>query len=110
MENERRTGERVNGIVVLQLGEDGRYGVTRDMSDRGVLMATREKLEPGDRLEVVIHARGRALKRQVRVVRVERTPRNEEYPFRAALELDEPLPSDVIEEGSRVATTFHRPL
>lgn len=109
MDKERRTKDRVEAIVILQLDENGRYGVTRDMSDRGLLMATRDELRPGDRLDVTILAKGQSLKRNARVVRVERTPPSEEWPFRVALELDEPLPKDVIEEGSRVATTFHRP-
>src|SRR5690606_21690358 len=105
-EKERRAGERLEAIVVLQLDEEGRYGVTRDMSDRGLLVATREELRPDDRLDVVVHAKGQSFKRSARVVRVQRTPPSEEWPFRVAMELDEPLPSDVIEEGTRAAATF----
>jgi hypothetical protein len=39
-------------------------------------------------------------------VRVEKTPPSEEWPFRIALELDEPLPAELIEEGARLAATF----
>ena len=104
--NERRAAERVEAIVVLQLDEQGRYGVTRDMSDRGVLLATRQELHIDDRVHVVVHAKGQSLKRTARVVRVQKTPPNEEWPFRVAMELDTPLPTDVIEEGTRAAATF----
>ena len=106
--NERRAAERVEAIVVLQLDEQGRYGVTRDMSDRGVLLATRQELQLDDRVHVVVHAKGQSLKRTARVVRVQKTAPNEEWPFRVAMELDEPLPTDVIEEGTRAAATFQR--
>lgn len=105
-EKDRRTGERLEALVVLQLDEQGRYGVTRDVSDRGLLIATRDELRVDDRLDVVILAKGQSFKRKARVVRVERTPPTEEWPFRVAMELEEPLPSEVIEEGSRAAATF----
>ena len=99
-EKERRAGERVEAIVVLQLDEEGRYGVTRDISDRGLLIATRIELQVGDRLDVVVHAKASSLKRSTRVVRVQKSPPSEEWPFRIAMELDEPLPPEVIEEGT----------
>ena len=108
-ENERRAGARVEAIVVLQLDEQGRYGVTRDMSDRGLLIATRNELQVGDRLEVTIPAKGEALKRAARVVRVEMAPPKEEGPFRVAMELDESLPEEVVEQGTRAAAIFQRP-
>jgi hypothetical protein len=82
--------------------------VTRDMSDRGVLIATRQELQPDERFEVVVHAKGQALRRKARVVRVEKTAPDEEWPFRVAMELDEPLPTEIIEEGTRAAATFQR--
>lgn len=107
-EKERRAGERVEAIVVLQLDDEGRYGVTRDMSDRGLLIATRNEFQPGDRLEVTIQAKGDPLKRTARVVRVEKSPPNEEWPFHIAMELDEPLPPEVIEQGTKAAAIFQR--
>ena len=108
-ENERRAGDRVEAIVVLQLDADGRYGVTRDMSDRGLLIATRTELQVGDRLEVTIQAKGQALKRSARVVRVQKAPPEEQWPFRIAMELDESLPPEVIEQGTKAAGIFQRP-
>jgi hypothetical protein len=108
-DKDRRTGERVEAIVVLQLDEQGRYGVTRDVSDKGLLIATREELRAGDRLDVVVYVKDQSLKRVARVVRVEKSPPSEEWPFRVAMELDGPLPSVVIEEGTRAAATFRRP-
>lgn len=108
-EDERRAGERFEAIVVLQLDEDGRYGVTRDVSERGLLIATRQALRPGERLQVVVHAKDESLPRTARVVRVEKAPPEEEWPFRVGLELDEPLPKEIIEFGTRVAATFGGP-
>ena len=107
-ENERRTAERLEAMVIVQLDEQGRYGVSRDVSERGLLIATREELRPEDRLQVVVHVKDQSLQRTARVVRVERTPPTEEWPFRAALELDEPLPKEVIDAGTQTAATFHR--
>lgn len=107
-EKERRAGERVEAIVVLQLDDQGRYGVTRDVSERGLLIATRNEFKPGDRLEVTIHGKGEQLKRTARVVRVEKSPPNEEWPFRIAMELDEALPSELIEQGTKAAAIFQR--
>lgn len=107
-DKERRTGERVDGIIVLQLDGEGRYGVTRDISDRGLLIATRSELKTDDRLDVVIHTKTQSLKRTARVVRVEKSPPSEEWPFRVAMELDEPLPREIIDEGAKAAATFVR--
>lgn len=107
-EKERRAGERLEAIIVVQLDEEGHYAVSRDVSERGLLIATRGDLRPDDRLHVIVHAKGQSLERTARVVRVEKTAPSEEWPFRAALELDEPLPKEVIEEGSRTAATFRR--
>lgn len=98
----------MEAVVVLQLDEEGRYGVSRDVSERGLLVATRHELRAGDKIEVVVHAKGQSLKRTARVVRVQKSPPEEEWPFRIALELDEPLPPEVIEEGTKAATTFLR--
>ena len=107
-ENERRTGERLDAVILVQLDDEGRYGVSRDASERGVLIATREQLRVGDRIDVVIHAKGQLLQRKARIVRLEKAPPSEEWPFRAALELDEALPKEVLEEGTRAAATFLR--
>lgn len=107
-EEERRSGNRVDAVVILQLDAEGRYGVSRDVSERGLLIATRTELKPGDRLDVTVRAKDQALKRTARVVRVEKAPPSEEWPFRVAMELDEPLPPEVIADGSKAAATFLR--
>lgn len=104
----RRTAERVDAVVVLQLDEKGSYGVTRDVSQRGLLLATRVELKPGDTLEVTVHASDRSFKRNARVVRVEKTKPDEEWPFRVAMELDEAVPDDVLADGMRAATRLLR--
>jgi len=47
MESDRRNGTRVEALVVVQLDDAGRYGVTRDVSTKGVLLATRVPLAIG---------------------------------------------------------------
>jgi hypothetical protein len=107
-DSDRRAAERVEAIVVLQLDADGRYGVTRDVSERGLLLATRSEFKIDDRLEVVLFGKGEPLKRKARVVRVEKAGPTEEWPFRVAMELDEPFPPDLIEQGAKAAATFQR--
>lgn len=107
-ESDRRAAERVEAIVVLQLDSEGRYGVTRDVSERGILLATRGEFQVDDRLEVVVFGKGESLKRKARVVRVEKLAPTEEWPFRVAMELDEPFPPEVIEQGTTAAATFQR--
>ena len=107
-ESNRRAAERVEAIVVLQLDADGRYGVTRDVSERGLLLATRSEFKLDDRLEVVIFQKGEPLKRKARVVRVEKAAPTEQWPFFVAMELDEPFPPEVIEQGTQAAATFQR--
>ncbi len=104
IDKNRRTAERVDAVVVLQLDEKGSYGVTRDVSQRGLLLATRVELTPGDTLEVTVHANEQSFKRNARVVRVEKTQPHEEWPFRVAMELDEAVPEAVLEDGMRAAT------
>jgi len=108
-EKNRRAAERMDARVVLRLDAEGRYGVTRDVSDRGLLLATRTELSAGDRLDVVIYAAGGTLTRKARVVRVEKAPPSEEWPFHVAMELDEPLPNVVIEQGTKAAATLSGP-
>jgi hypothetical protein len=102
-EEERRASERVDALVVVQLDDEGRYGVTRDVSERGLLIATRRRFAVGDKLSVVIHDVEGALSRVGRVVRVIETPPEESWRYRVALELEEPLPPHVVEHGARAA-------
>lgn len=107
-QDDRRAAERHEAVVVVQLDEAGRHGVTRDVSEKGLLIATRSEFAVGDRLEITVHANNGPFKAKARVVRVEETPPEEPWRFRIALELDEPLPHEVAEDGARAAATLLR--
>jgi hypothetical protein len=109
MTEEQRSAQRFDAIVVVSLDDKGSYGVARDASERGLLIATRHVLETGDRLNVTLQTSSGAIERSCRVVRVTVTPPEEAWRFRVALELDEPLPKETVDEGSRVAATFDEP-
>lgn len=107
MTNEdRRNTERVEALVVVQLGEDGRYGVTRDASDRGLLVATPVRYEPGDRLQIAVQDDAGVFRADARVVRVEETPPTETWRYRVALELDERLPRHIVDRGTEAKATL----
>ena len=107
-EEERRAAERVDAMVLVQFDEDGRHGVTRDVSTKGLLIATRCRFNPGDRLEVTIHAKAGSLKRKAKVVRVEETPPSEPWRFKVAMELEEELANAIIDEGAQAAALLLR--
>jgi hypothetical protein len=102
----RRKSERVEAFVVVQLDKDGRHGVTRDVSDKGFLIATRSRFAPGDRLDLTVYAKSGTLEVTARVVRVDESPPGEEWSFRIAVELDGTLPQDVIDNGAAAAATL----
>jgi hypothetical protein len=102
-EEERRRAERSPAVVLVQLDQEGRHGVTRDASKQGLLIATRYQFKVGDRLEVTVHAKTGAVKSNAKVVRVEETPPSEPWRYRLALELEEELPANVIQEGTKAA-------
>lgn len=107
-EANRRTSERVEALVLVQFDEEGRHGVTRDVSDKGLLIATRCKFSPGDRLDLVVYADTGTLRANARVVRVDATPPGEAWSYRMAVELEAPLPQEVIDKGARAAATLLR--
>jgi hypothetical protein len=103
-EAERRGSKRIEGIILVELDREGRHGVTRDMSERGLKIATRSVFNVGDRLEITIRAKTGSIDAKARVVRVDKSPEAETWPYHVALELDEGLPSDVLQEGEVAAT------
>jgi hypothetical protein len=104
--DDRRTAPRIPAIVLVELDASGRHGVTRDASDRGLLVSTRYRVSPGELLSVTIHGPTGPIRTLARVVRVDETPPADEWRYRVALELDEELPQEVIEAGMNVAATF----
>src|SRR5688572_25590419 len=107
-EDNRRAAERVEAMVLVQFDSEGRHGVTRDVSTKGLLIATRYAFRVGDRLEVTIHAKSGSTKTRAKVVRVEETPPSEPWRFRIAMELDEELKKETIEEGAEAAAVLLR--
>ncbi len=90
-------------MVLVQFDDEGRHGVTRDVSTKGLLIATRYGFKVGDRLEVTIHAKSGSTKTRAKVVRVEETPPSEPWRYRIAMELDEELKTELIQEGAQAA-------
>ncbi len=105
---DRRTSERVEALVLVQLGDDERYGVTRDVSERGLMIATRSSFVVGDRIEIVIHDATGPVRATARVVRVVETPPEEAWRYRVALELDAAISPEIVEHGAKAAATLLR--
>jgi hypothetical protein len=101
-EADRRSVSRVDALVVVSLGEGRRHSVTRNVSERGLLIATRSKLEVGDRLELEMMTNSGTFSASGRVVRVDEPP-GAEWRYLVGLELDAALPHDVIEDGADTA-------
>lgn len=109
MVEERRQSQRVEAIVVVELDKEGRHGVTRDVSERGLLIATRFRFAVGDRLELTVHAAEASFKTNASVVRVDENPPNEEWRYRIGVHLEDALPTEVIEDGARAAAALLPP-
>ena len=87
---------------MVSLGEGRRHSVTRNVSERGLLIATRSKLDVGDRLEMEIVTKSGTFAASGHVVRIEEPP-GAEWRYLVGLELDAALPPDVIEDGAETA-------
>ena len=107
-EDERRTSDRVEAIVVVAL-EDKGHGVTRNVSGKGLLIATRSRFSPGDRLELMVYASSGTVATNAVVVRVDETPPEEAWRYRVALQLDKPLPESIIHDGAESAARLLGP-
>jgi hypothetical protein len=98
---ERRSKPRIPAFFAVELSSDekrGRCGVTRNASDRGLLIVTPSKFHAEERIELAVHAENAAAKLRGRVVRVdENSSRSPEvWRYRLAVELEEPLPSELL--------------
>jgi hypothetical protein len=102
-ERDRRVAERLEAVIVVALDRDGRLGVTRDVSETGILVATRFRFSPGDQLELTIHGPSGPISTTGTVVRVEETPPAEEWRYRIAMHLDTPMPKDAAQAGAQAA-------
>jgi hypothetical protein len=105
-EDNRRNAQRQDAIVLVEVTSEekaGRVGVTRNASDRGLLIATRTRFKVDDRLELTVHGKQGPLRVNARVVRVSESPPKESWRYAVAVHLDEPLPEEYLREGASAA-------
>jgi hypothetical protein len=106
--SERRGNRRSPVFCAVELSsvaKPRRCGVTRNASDKGLLIVTPSRFAEGDRLDVSVYLRGAAAKVTGHVVRVDVNPAtsNELWRYRLAVALDEPLPADLLDDASTAA-------
>lgn len=108
---ERRRKERTPAVLAVALDTDekhGRHGVTRDLSENGLLVVTPSAFKPGDRVTVTVHAGGEGVAAIGHVARIDENPISspELWRWRVGIALDGPLPPEFVEHGSRVSGRF----
>lgn len=103
-EQNRRVSERQEAVIVVALDHDGQFGVTRDVSETGLLIATRCKYSVGDEIELTIHQPSGPLEANGTVIRVEEPPPPAEWRYRIAVRIDIRLPDEAITAGAHAAT------
>ena len=104
----RRRAERTPAVLAVALDtqdKQGRHGVTRDLSEKGLLVVTPSTFKRGDRVQVTVHAGGEDVNVSGQVARVDENPISspELWRWRVGIELDSPLPADFVEQGLRVS-------
>lgn len=103
---DRRTKPRTAAVLAVALESEtknGRHGVTRDMSSNGLLIVTPSHFAKGDRLKIQVHAGDIGVNVTGRVIRVDENPISspELWRYRVGVELEEPLPTNLINAGLR---------
>ncbi len=104
----RRKTPRVPVVLAVELSskdKPGRCGVTRNASDGGLLLVTPSRFSVGDTLSVSAFVGGYHGRVGARVVRVEENDAAsaEVWRYRLAVELDEALPKELLDEAQRRA-------
>jgi hypothetical protein len=104
--DDRRGKPRTAAVLAVALESEtktGRHGVTRDLSDKGLLIVTPSHFTKGDRLKITVHAGDVGLDVIGRVARVDENPISspELWRYRVGVELDAPLPQSIIDLGLR---------
>jgi hypothetical protein len=104
--DDRRTEPRLAAVLAVGLDSEtkgGRHGVTRDLSAKGLLVVTPSRFTKGDRLKIKVHAGDRGVDVFGRVTRVDENPISspELWRYRVGVELDEPLPTMLVDRTSR---------
>lgn len=100
----RRTNPRLSVVAAVQVSSSdkpGRCGVTRNASDRGMLIVTPSRFGVGEEVDVAVHLGDQLERRRARVVRVEENGRDsvETWRYSLAVELEGELPHDVLEDA-----------
>lgn len=95
---DRRGTSRTPAVLAVGLASDakaGRHGVTRDLSEKGLLVVTPSHFVKGDRLKITVHAADGGVDVEGRVARVDENPISspELWRYRVGIELDGPLPN-----------------
>jgi hypothetical protein len=104
--SERRTKPRIPAYIAVELSsatKPMRTGVTRNASRQGLLVVTPSRFKPADTLELNVHVPGFCATLKGRVVRVDENPisSSELWRYRLAIELDEPLPPELLDRAQR---------
>lgn len=110
-QQDRRRAERTLAVLAVALDspeKQGRHGVTRDVSESGLLVVTPSAFRLGDRVQVTVHAGGEDRAAAGRVARIDENPVSspELWRWRVGIALDEPLPRDFVEKGAKVSARF----
>lgn len=105
---DRRRAERTPAVLAVALDtqeKQGRHGVTRDLSEKGLLVVTPSAFKRGDRVHVTVHAGHEDVNVSGQVARVDENPISspELWRWRVGIELDAPLPAEFVERGLRVS-------
>lgn len=100
----RRSSPRVPVTLAVELNsksKQGRCGVTRNASGKGLLIVTPSRFAVGDELDLAVHVGTQSDRTSARVVRVEENTRDsaEVWRYRLAVELHGKLSDALIEEA-----------
>ena len=97
---DRRENSRTAAVLAVGLASDvkaARHGVTRDLSEKGLLVVTPSRFTKGDRLKITVHTTDASMEVEGRVARVVENPISspELWRYRVGVELDQPLPTNL---------------
>lgn len=100
----RRKSPRMSAVLAVELSsksKPGRCGVTRNASEKGLLVVTPSLFSVGDELDLAVHMGTQLGRASARVVRVEENALDsaEVWRYRLALEIDGTLPGALLDEA-----------
>ena len=105
---DRRGKPRHAAVLAVALESDAktaRHGVTRDLSDSGLLIVTPSHFAKGDRIKIKVHAGAARVDVVGRVARVDENPISspELWRYCVGVALEEPLPTGILDSSGRGA-------